>query len=90
MTQFPEIMDTPTDREAARVCQSLLGRFFYTGTDVVQLNEAWVQVAEGLTGLSAADYAAVLARRDTRRATGDAEVFDRIDDLLGHVTEARG
>jgi hypothetical protein len=82
-------MDTPTDREAARVCQSLYGRFFYTGTDVVQLNEAWAQVAEGLTALPVDDYDAVLSRRDMRRATGDGVVFDRIDELLAHIDSAR-
>ena len=81
MTQIPEIMDTPTDREAARVCQSLLGRFFYTGTDVVQLNEAWAQVAEGLTGDPQA-RAAFMTRLESRRTTGDAEVFGRIDVLV--------
>ena len=81
MTQFPEIMDTPTDREAARVCQSLLGRFFYTGTDVVQLNEAWTQVAEDLTS-DPQTLSAFLGRLEARRLTGDAEVFGRIEALV--------
>lgn len=88
MTPYPQIQDTPTDREAARVCQSLLGRFFYTGTDVVQLNEAWGQVADGLVEDSQARLA-FMGRLEIRRATGDAEVFGRIDELVGALPGVR-
>lgn len=86
MTSSP-IQDTPIDREAARVCQSLHGRFFYTGTDVVQLNEAWAQVAEGLAGDPAA-RSAFQAKFEARRATGDPEVFARIEQLFGDLPKA--
>ncbi|MFJ6024834.1 hypothetical protein ACIQC9_09615 [Brevundimonas sp. NPDC092305] len=86
MTTFP-IHDTPVDREAARVCQSLHGRFFYTGTDVVQLNAAWAQVAEGLSGDPAA-MSAFQARFEARRGTGDPEVFARIEQLVGNLSRA--
>lgn len=84
MTSSP-IQDTPVDREAARVCQSLHGRFFYTGTDVVQLNEAWAQVAEALSGHPAAREA-FQVRFEARRETGDPEVFARIEQLVADLS----